>query len=88
MTSKGNENVNKRERKTKKLAWQQKYTKMDDEVSQEKWGQLVEKEFRDVFSDTEGEEKDPPGQKERERRLDKRREFGPEQQNGKQMWGS
>ena len=42
------------------------------------WEKLVDKEFQDVFFDTEGEggDRESPEEKNRERRLDKRREFG------------
>ena len=49
---------------------------MDESQDTQTWQKLVDKEFQDVFFDTEGEEKEIPEQKQRERRLDKRREFG------------
>ena len=50
--------------------------KMDESQNTQPWEKLVDKEFQDVFFDTEGGEKEIPDQKQRERRLDKRREFG------------
>ena len=49
---------------------------MDESQDTQTWQKLVDKEFQDVFFDAEGEEKEIPEQKQRERRLDKRREFG------------
>ena len=48
---------------------------MDDDDEPKVWEKLVDKEFRDVFFDIEGG-KETPEPNQRERRLDKRREFG------------
>ena len=62
---------------------------MDDDRPSDTWGKLVGKEFQDVLSYIEGESEESPGQKERDRRHDKRRKFGPEQQKWPKInkWG-
>ena len=53
----------------------------DDDEPSDTWGKLFDKESQEAFPYIEGgEAKESPEQRERERRLDKRRTFGMEQQ--------
>ena len=50
---------------------------MGDCIAEPQWGRIVDKEFQDVFPDIEGADpKVYPEQHEREKKLDKRRDFG------------